>query len=306
MNFISNAVEAKGETTSLKLRLHKYLHRKTPGRSLANLHASDVTKSDFCPRRHAILWKLGHKQADESMTLSQELTFSIGRSVQDQLVAWFAEMGIAVGDWECAACGKTQTFCKRPASCQCGSKKWIAHEVRFTSPITGISGGFDMLADMGEPKLRLVEIKTIKPEEWEKLVMPLAEHRQRTNLYMQLVRESTSPNKHKINTDSAVVFYVSKGGYGKKDATLAAAGAFDSFSPIKEFVIPYQPEMVATVCEKAKVYTDYRRGLVGMPCRHAGCTDVLSKQAQKCEARVACFGQLFPVGAPNPLPVEGL
>jgi hypothetical protein len=277
-----------------------------PARSIANLHASEVTKPTFCPRRLGILSTLNFKAADEKLDLSLDLTYGIGHYVQAQMVQWFADIGIAVGDWKCVACGKLHRFCKRPILCNiCSAKRFDQVEVRFVSQVSGVSGGFDMLADMGFSKLRLVEIKTMAPDEFKALKAPLAEHRVRTNLYLRLVEESNHPHKDKIDTSASNVLYASKGGYGcADDGTLKKFGIWDSFSPLKEFVIQKDAVLTAPLSEQAKALTDYRLGKAGMPGRVAACTDIMSKRAQACEAKVACFGTKHPEGSMNPNPVE--
>ena len=109
----------------LKYHLHKYLAKTEPARSHKRVHASDITKQDpvFCPREIALLDVLGEKREDVFLGTSTNVTFQIGRDVQDFVVNCFADLDQAVGNWICRNCHTLHPFCKRPTACGNCSKK---------------------------------------------------------------------------------------------------------------------------------------------------------------------------------------
>lgn len=278
---------------SLKFWLHQHLNGPSAGRSTSHVHASDMTKHDgFCPRFFALADVTKMKTNPEWLDTSHNVTFTLGRWMQDQIVDWFADMGKAICHWKCVSCGTMHEFTKRPEKCKtCGCKTSKPIEVRFESAVTGASCGVDMLLAMGEPKLRPVEIKTIRPEDFKALVAPLAEHRTRTNLYLRIIEESGNPL---VATNKATVLYVTKGGYGCQDNDLKAMGLKERFSPFKEFSVTRQDSDTNAICARAKVVKDFREGKVGMP--RGICTTALTPRACSCSLKEVCFsGEHAPV-----------
>lgn len=314
MNFLSAFAQKLAPEQSLKARLHKHLAGPESGRSMTVLHASAVTKSDFCARRNAIVTATGIKPPSEYVSTASRVTYTQGRLLQDQVVNWCADMGIAVGDWKCAACGKLHRFQKRPLKCDnglgqftggpqmnCGARDFHPVEVRFTSPLSGISGGFDMIVNLGSPKLRLTEIKTIKGEDFKALAAPLAEHKLRTALYLRIAAESQHPLSGHVDDQIATVLYLSKG-HGVGDPTLKPMGVNESLSPFKEFQVYRDDALTDPLVKHGAAFWAWRHGKGGMPDRV--CASAGDKKAKFCPAAQYCFGDVFPPGAVNENPID--
>lgn len=278
----------------LRYLLHTHLHTADPHRGLEHIHASELTKEDgFCPRMYCLADLVHSKLPDRWLTTSDNVTFHIGRVLQDSVVTWFAEMGRAVGHWRCLSCGQVHQFQKRPGKCGCGSRGFRPQEVRFESAVSGASCGIDMLFNNDGPKLRVVEIKTMAPEQFKELKGPLGEHRQRTTLYLRIVAESTGLWKDLIDTSVADVLYVSKNGYGVADPQLKAAwGLYEGFSPFKLYRVPRDDALVEKESTMARAVTRFRAGEAGMPT--GICPTALSKRAHLCPLRAACFSGQYP------------
>ena len=301
MNFVKTMLEGDQGKHSLKVLLHRQLARMEPPRSMATLHASEVTKSEFCARRSAIMLASGVRAGDEYLSGSMAMTFQIGRDVQDHIVSAAADAGIAVGHWRCVACNRLHEFCKRPVEChKCTRRTFTPVEVRFKSEVSGISGGFDMIMSTGLPKLRLVEIKTMAPIEFQALVLPLAEHKLRTALYLRIAAESANPLSQHIDQNEALVLYVSKGGFGHADPALTQLLPRERHSPFKEFVVKRDDAMTQPTVDAAMALTGWRTGVSGMPTPR--CHKPTDKLAQWCPVAQYCFGSVFPPGQPNPHP----
>lgn len=286
----------KEKAVSVKNLIHTRCAGYEPPRPVTTMHASDLMKDkEFCPREHAFL-RLGvAKKRSEFISTALRITFDLGRFYETQIREVYLR-DIAVGYWACGVCHHTHTtFGKEPKiSCpKCKYNRWEYLEPRFTSPSSDISGGIDILIDVGEAKLRLVEIKSMDKDEFKKLAAPLAEHRFRTSLYLRLAEEDNGPVSGRVNTKVATIIYVSKS-FGFKDADLKADGIKDAaFSPFKEFEILRDDTMSDTSYAKAKAlktWQDNPKG--GLPC--GVCPNGLSKRAQGCTAVTACWSGSYP------------
>ena len=275
---------------SVRYLLHKHMSGYDKARPLSRVHASELTKPEgLCPRMYALADATKFKPKDQWLTTSQAMTFQIGRDQERNLVNWFADMGKAVCHWKCIACGRLHEFQTRPVACAaCGVKAFEPREVRFESAVSGASCGVDMLLSLGEPKLRPVEIKTMDKDEFKALKAPLAEHRWRTNLYLRLIAESDHSWSSLVATDAATIIYISKGGYGCADPELKKWGLTEQYSPFKEFEVKRDDKETDDLVKRAKAIKDFREGKAGMP---AGiCATAMSKRAQTCPLKAACFG----------------
>lgn len=279
---------------SVKYLLHQFMTGFSAGRTYKTVHASSLTKAEgFCPRMYALADVTSTQPKDEWLSTSQRMTFQIGRDQEKNIVNWFADMGRAVCHWKCTHCGAKAMFQRRPKSClNCPGGDFEPEEVRMTSEVTGASAGLDMIVAMGDPLMRIVELKTMDKEQFKELSAPLAEHRWRTNLYMRIAAESSSPWSKMIDTEQATILYVTKGGYGNLCPDVKKWGLSDSFSPFKEYVIKRDDKETEEPSRRAKVVKDFRAGLVPMPC--GICSNALSQRAKSCPLKSACFSGDYP------------
>jgi hypothetical protein len=142
----------------------------------------------------------------------------------------------------------------------------------------------------------MVEIKTIKGDDFKTLAAPLAEHRLRTALYLRIVSQSDHVMAGHVDDQVATVLYLSKG-HGIADPSLKAMGVNESLSPFKEFQVYRDDAMTDPLVKSAAAYTAWRKGQEGMP---AGvCASMTDKRAKTCQVAQYCFGGLFPPGTPN-------
>jgi len=288
-------LKALKKEVSIKNMIHSRLAGWEKPRSHAKIHASDLMKDgEYCPRELALLDLGLGKKKDSYVGTALRITFDHGRDIEHRIRNdWLRDA--AVGKWKCAVCGNHHaTFGKVPkVACKCGYNKWEYDEYRFMDEQSGTSCGVDVMLDVGEPKLRIVEIKTIDKDEWKKLVAPMAEHKFRTSLYLRLAHASTDEVSQRVNTNVATLLYISKS-YGSKDESLKASGIPDSpFSPFKEFTIHRDDSLSDVPLAKAEVATAWRQDRSkGMP---AGvCHSALIGRAQKCPCAVACFSGKHP------------
>lgn len=286
------------EPTSLKYFLHKALPYYRPGRTSEIMHASEMTKEkehEFCPRQLALMEKFKVKPHGQFVSTSSNVTWTLGYAVQNIVVEAFADMGRTVGNWVCSSCKHVHLFCKRPKGCsKCHHANLFAEEIRFRSDYSGASCGVDNLVNLNQPKLVVMEIKTIKDEEWKDLKAPLAEHKWRTNLYLRIIAEDPSLNARKINTDFARILYVTKNGYGKKDEEVIKWNKEfglkdDQFSPFKEFIIKRDDSETDGIVERARQLKLWKDDPVGTCLPDRICNNAFCKRAKNCPVMMRCF-----------------
>lgn len=287
----------KKPSFSVKNAIHSRVAGVEDPRPHFPLRASDLLKDDyeFCPREHAFM-DMGHaKKRGSFVGTSLRMTFNHGHFMEDSIRNDYLR-DIAVGNWTCGVCGKDfPLFGKAPkVKCEhCGwGHQWKYKEPRFHDPETAVSGGIDLLMDVGSQKLMVLEVKTMAPDDFKKLIAPLAEHKARTTLYLKLIAKDPSGIAQRVNTDEARILYAAKS-FGFKDETLKLAGIKDApFSPFKEFTVTKSATINATPLNKAKVLKIWRDNEKGMPC--GICPNAFTKRAQHCPAGTACWSGKFP------------
>lgn len=294
MNWLKKAVINSGAPkTGVIDILRGNMGGSTPARDHKVVHASDITKSSFCPRKLALMDLLDVKLKNEYISTALQATFDIGRATAKLVVEeWMTPY--AIGNWKCIRCGDQRTMCSKPeSSCKHGGKcLWEYREPEFLSQEYGVSGSLDVLASTGG-KWLVVELKIIRVEDFDSIIVPLPEHRIRTSLYLKLISDSNSPWKNQINLHEARVFYVSRG-YGKKHPV------HQEILPFKEFVVERDDQVYERPLKMAKQIKLFRDPLKGQgddlepygisgPMPSGVCSTALDKLAKTCQVCAACF-----------------
>lgn len=262
---------------------------------MTTVHASSATKGEktFCAREYAL--HLIHPtitQKSGFISTALRVTFDTGKDTQRRLnEEWIPDR--VIGNWRCRVCGATKEFCKRGVTC-CGSadyNSWEYEEVRFTSEYSGISGGVDLLVDMGNSLLTLVEVKTMEKDGFKTLAAPLAEHRVRTSLYLRLVAESNHPKKDTIDTSRGFVLYIIKG-FGVKDEEVALWRLHDSsITPFKEYLVLRDDSATDAMSDNARAYKLFKESGATIP--EGICPTAMCKRATSCAVAKQCFSGKF-------------
>lgn len=273
--------------------LHGHLAGSRPGRSRKRVHASDLTRSpEWCPREQALLDVLGGGPRDEWLGTCEVLSYDVSRAVQDLVTGYFADMGRAWGPWRCRHCRRVTHVGPPVSHCpECDRGLLAYREPRFRSAVSGISCGIDLLVDVGEPLLRAVEVKALKLDDYKAVVAPLAEHRDRTNLYLRILSESDSPHAERVDHDVASVLYVAKAGWGQHDRTLRGD---KPFRPFKEFEVRRRDEDTQLYTDRARAYAITFREEGTMP--EGVCPTSFCERAKACRVSAPCFSGDHPAG----------
>jgi len=265
------------------------------------LHASDVTRTDFCPRRWAFFDLLGKDPPMETVSTALDVTFRMGTVTEHVLVEEWAGDAV-VGNWCCRWCGDKRSMVPKPSgyctqnisglAWQTPRKHWWQYrQMRVEAEEYGLDGGIDALFNIGAPQLVITELKTLNPVEFDNIVAPFPEHRLRTNLYMWILDHSQNPYKDKVNTTEARVLYISRG-YGKMNAE------WNEILPFKEFVVKRNDGDLAEFLKRAAALKTFRTMGLMPP---GICATALDKIAKKCSVLQACFSGTYPAGK-YPLP----
>ncbi len=286
MQFLKKIHDESGDFSVKALLDARLGFTETPRDYEKILHASQLTKDGFCPRRVALMEIHDKKDRKAYLPGPLQVTFETGRWVQSQLNNhWLAD--IMWGDWECLRCGQTKHHCKRPVPdthCSGWEHLWSYNEVMLTDQEHNISGSMDMFLEYNKNKTRrMVECKIMAQDQWVDLKMPLAEHRIRTQLYLHLMDLNNQDGG--FNCREATVLYVLRG-YGKK--------IDGEITPFKEFTIEANPEAVLDLLEVAKQYNLWRENLQ-VPI-NALCSTITSTCAKKCPVAKQCFSGGWPAG----------
>jgi len=285
-------------SVSVKRMVHERLAGMVKARGYKRTHASDTTKPDFCPREVALLDTMGLTPDDEFIGTALNITFRHGEDNNYLFTdVWMRDA--VVGDWKCGACSNILKFSKYKKTCpDCGCADMTYQEVRFESLKSGVSCGVDAFIDVGASLLLPIELKTIDKDKFKdsktkkELAAPLAEHKQRTCIYLRTIEESNHPHKHKINTQEAVILYRSKGHGIKDEAIRDYPFRDDLFSPFKEFFVKRDDSLTSTPIRKAwavKQFRDngeYPEGI---------CNTSFCPKAMACKVSKECFSGKYKI-----------
>src|ERR1043165_1796852 len=286
-NWMHNAIhQAQKPKHSIISVLKAHLGGMEHARPREEVHASDITADDFCPRQWALLDLQEAKPAHRFVPVALAVTFDMGNEAERLLVEeWGGDR--VIGNWRCRYCGDQRTMVPHPdGCCKDGRKHWWQYvQIRIEAPEYGVSGGMDALFNVGASSLLIVEVKTLNPTDFDKIVVQIPEHRYRTNLYMKLAAESHSPYKDKINTTEARVLYISRG-YGIMNAQ------WNEILPFKEFEIKRDDASLTPLLQRAKALKIFRATKQGMPS--GICDTAQDKYAKKCGVCVECFSGQYP------------
>lgn len=215
---------------------------------------------------------------------SSSVTFGLGSAFH----YWAQNTGMLFGDtrrgfWECSSCGEfdASKFGPEPKeSCSCGVSKYLYREfgVHIKKPVE-----FTMHCDMfieTNGVYRIVEIKTINGDAFDRLIAPLAPHEYQVTTYV--IGASVFKNRlfPKFDPQVAYVLYVSKQHKYKE-------------LPVKMFPVKITTSKVMEIMGKLNAYAE---GVRYYPNRLPECNskcrppDFNTQVANTCPALSICKG----------------
>lgn len=172
------------------------------------LHASDVY--NFCPRRYALYQKYPDAPIQNKViTASQALNYALGIKIQEIVVE--NSLGL-VGIWECKLCRRTYygIMPKKCNTCISSRFKYRELEIKHKDMIVG---HIDMVYRKTDESI-IVEIKSMKPEEFKNLDKPKLQHEYQVMTYLYLINRTKLKNKIlkdlKVTGKYGYILYVCK------------------------------------------------------------------------------------------------
>jgi hypothetical protein len=263
----------------IKDELSRHHGTPDPGRRQDVLHPSEMAKESWCPC--AAYHKLAGtparaKDSNFSMTLAN--VFAEGHSIHAKWQDWLARTGQLWGDWHCTRCMATVRRTADPGwtDMMClGSDfrhRWEYQEVYLWDNGTNIHGHEDGALTGANA---LVEIKSVglgtlrweNPELlanyyvrelaqydlegiWRAIKRPFPSHVRQVNIYMWLARQMGLP------FDKTAVVY-----------------EFKINQQVKEFLVPYSPEIAEPLADHARDIAAARETGTAPSCIHANCQE---------------------------------
>ena len=123
--------------------LKQQLGGPQPGRSMEVLHASDVTKPDFCPRKWALFDLLEKEPPMDTIATAMDVTYQMGLAAETLLVEEWAGDAV-VGNWRCRLCKEQRSMVPKPTGCcsdRARSTGGSIVQMVIEAPEYGIQGG---------------------------------------------------------------------------------------------------------------------------------------------------------------------
>ena len=218
------------------------LHRDTD-----HLHPSEICKADWCPRSSWYTIK-GYEPAPKEFRFQTLNIFREGHDIHHKYQTWLSEAGVLWGNWQCLYCANVveDEISLGLTHCQtCGQAEWEYREVPITNDEYRILGHADGVVVLNQEQymieIKSVGIGTVRVEApaifkkysdktysledvWRNIKRPFGPHLRQGNLYM-----------HCTGIHQMIVLYEWK-----------------PTQDVKEFVIRYQPELIADILENAK------------------------------------------------------
>ena len=179
-------------TKSLRAYVNKFLEERVPDERRPGVHVTDLL--DPCIRR--VAWKIARPDiTDPPPEAAAARFFDQGKAThkwwQNEI---YGPAGLLYGDWQCTECrehGTDTTIpsykCAKSAANQCtGTWEFVEPEVNFEVDGVNVTGNADGKL-LWEGALTLLEMKSMRTEEWSKLKMPLPKHVLQGSIYAPIL-----------------------------------------------------------------------------------------------------------------------
>lgn len=239
------------------------------------IHASGVYS--LCSRLHAIANRDNLGVGVNYIPPERGLTFEIGKHIQDIVIEHLSE--VLIGMWACRGCntvlaGKQPNKC--PA-CSCTNKNLEYKEVSLKYKVGNfdVVCSFDGFIQKRGNEVYPLEIKSLKPDDFDKLTIPSVAYVYQVNSCLWLAKKAV--NKlfpYKINTDKAYIMYIRK---------------TESKSPVKVFEITPSKIVFSTLNKAVKDLKAYSK-TGKLPERI--CNSEMHLMAKNCKLKEICWGKV--------------
>lgn len=259
---------------------------KLRGHDNGYMHVSSMLHSSFCERMMCLASDTDMPVYHDSVKGGDRVMWKLGRAaeqhVRDQYITAVDKKGI-LGQWHCK-CGhqkNTGRYNDKIKACGfCKTKNRFYRELVLFDHDAGIVGSPDFPIIIGG-KLYVVEIKSIRKEDFNDLKSPKVEHILQAGAYRRMFIKDGNEEV----ADDVIILYVTKDYvYG---------------SPYKEFHVNLSDansdaqnanNVLDLIWEKASNIRQYRQNKGNLPQRQI-CNSLDSPHAKKCPYAGECFSR---------------
>lgn len=216
-------------------------------RDTDHLHASEISKTDWCPR--ASYYTITGVEPEKQKRDGNVTVYAEGRDIHERVQTALWRLGDLSGNWHCKQCDDVW-WARSPKYCQSCSSIFIEYyEVPIQDESIRLLGQGDGLVEETQKGTVLLEVKSIglgsvrmevpgiyrgyENKEldviqlWEAIRRPFPSHIKQTMLYLRALRS--------IGVTTAVILYEYKVNQAQK-----------------EFVLRYQPKIIEPIVDQAK------------------------------------------------------
>jgi hypothetical protein len=239
---------------------------------------------DACMRMHVLGVKY-EKTRTEWGDFQSKLMFGIGNSLH----YWIQNTGDVLGNnrlgwWHCLACGKDRPNFGPPPTIKCphcnARPEASIYREHHVDPFGDypVSGSPDMFIQAKKALFRVLELKSMNGEDFEKLKAPLAPHEWQVRTYSwKCSKDKKLPVK--IDSSAGYVLYISKKN-------------FKNQFPMKLFIVHEDKSVLKIIKEKVALYRDgIEHFPEKIPSRAIACgkSGLTCYQAKQCPVLKECF-----------------
>lgn len=244
------------------------------------IHVSSLVGGQWCPRAFLLTQRMGiHNQSVQGQ---MRVVWVLGRAAEHHVRSQFIlahGRHRVIGRWSCV-CGETvidgrgnhTKLCPR-----CGKDLNVYLELTLNDPASGIVGNADLIFDGADGWIEVVEIKSIKKDDFEKLTGPTPTHSLQCMSYVRLLKASMPGVKVRGRVLYVAKDYVSPKTSPYKEYALPNSGPTETTGPVLDALFESAKDTQAH--KKARTY----------PARLSVCASPHSTRAKNCIACNLCF-----------------
>jgi len=156
------------------------------------IRVSNIVNQDFCPREVALA-SIHNLTLTRKVDIHSGYIMDVGTKIHELVQTYLGQLGILIGDWRCPECLTIVENTYYPAKCVCGQDgEWRYVEQTIESKQYHLRGHYDGLlmpmkrTDGVTGVDRLLEIKTVDAQAFNRMTAPKVTAVHQTQIYMHL------------------------------------------------------------------------------------------------------------------------
>ena len=231
----------------------------------------------LCARQYFIADSYPQIASSKRTTGGHQIMWAIGKAIEQRVVSAIIadcqRQGV-VGAWACRCEKRKVQGLYSPTMCSsCGTDANRYRQLTFVDENAGVIGNPDLML-MVERKLLIIEVKSMKKEDWDTLTEPLPDHCFQAHSYRKLATE----NGFGVHSNVAFLYVTKDFKYG---------------DPYKEFHVPVDSVTEGMIKLSWDDATALRSARLqkAIPPRLAVCVSPKSSRAKSCPVCIDCFAR---------------